>query len=54
MDANPQPAVKPAQPVTEYKRKGIRLGWTIRLANGKLAKVTWIENGQMMAKVIQQ
>lgn len=41
------------KPISKWNDKRLRVGWTIRLANGKLAIVTWICNGQMMAKPIE-
>ena len=42
---------KPSTPVTDWKRKGLRVGWTIRNKNGQLCTVTWICNGQVTYKL---
>lgn len=52
MDAN----IEPKKPVSDWKSKGLRVGWTVRMNNGKLAIVTWVnptDQRSFMAKPIK-
>jgi hypothetical protein len=41
------------QIISKWNDKRLRLGWTIRLNNGKIAKITWMDGKTYTAKVIE-